>query len=273
VKVTFPSGETALGWQPGCKLRRGDGPEFDPRDQPGVTIEDEPGDTALPEDFFCPGRGLLAQTLVERIERRQRFAVDVTGRIYEFRSGVWRPDGEDAIRRAAASLLGDRYRISHGSTAVELFRIREPLFTDESFDTRYLNLPNGLLDWQTGTLLPHSADVPTTIRLPIPWDPGAACPAISTFLANVFTASCRSFVKPAWRRAVSANAFPGFRRGPPGCARATGVRIDPGSSFNDASGGPWSTVVRIASERVSADSSAAWRSTRRSTALKFLIAS
>ena len=106
------------------------------------------------------------------------FAVDTSGRLYRYHDGVWRNDGDVAVRRVAAFLLGNRYRLMHGATAVELIRLREPFFTDARLDTQYLNLPNGLLEWRTATLQPHRPEVPSTIRLPVAWDAQATCPVI-----------------------------------------------------------------------------------------------
>lgn len=148
------------------------------------------------QSFIQPGVGLLAQQLATAIEQQVGpFAVDPGGQLYRYTAGVWRPDGENAIRRAAAVLLRDRYRIAHGATAVELFRIREPRFSDREYDTQYLNLPNGLLDWRTGMLHPHDSHVASTIRLPVEWRPDATCPAIAAWFDEVLSKGMQEFVE------------------------------------------------------------------------------
>jgi hypothetical protein len=57
-----------------------------------------------------------------------------------------------------------------------------------------INLPNRLLEWETGTLRPHDPEVLSTIRVPVRWNPDATCPAIDRFLAEVLPEDCLDFV-------------------------------------------------------------------------------
>ena len=49
-----------------------------------------------------------------------------------------------------------------------------------------LNVRIGLLDVQTGELLPHSPDWLSSLQIPIDYDPTAECPNIDRLLAQVF---------------------------------------------------------------------------------------
>lgn len=46
-------------------------------------------------------------------------------------------------------------------------------------------MKNGLLDWRTGTLLPHDPAVLSTVQLNTIWDPTATCPKVDAWLADV----------------------------------------------------------------------------------------
>ena len=48
-------------------------------------------------------------------------------------------------------------------------------------------LRNGLLNVRTRELFAHSPESLSTIRIPITFDPEAACPAIERFIAEVFS--------------------------------------------------------------------------------------
>ena len=148
-----------------------------------------------PEHFFHPVNGLLAENLRRCIERRQPIIKDIAGTLYRYSDGVWRNDGTDAVKRETLRLLQNRYRISYASTAAELFRIREPELTDETIDSTFLNLPNGLLEWRTGVLHPHSRKVLSTIRIPVAWDPTARCAQIQAWMDGMFTPEIRPFVE------------------------------------------------------------------------------
>lgn len=146
-------------------------------------------------EYIDPRDGLLAQQLRRDVEKAAPFAVDGSGRLYAYGDGVWRPGGATAIRRRVSALLGDKYRKAHAATVVELFSDQEPLFTDATYDTKYLNVPNGLLDWRTGALQPHDPAVPSTIRLPVEWDPSATCPRIDAWLSEVLDEDCQEFIR------------------------------------------------------------------------------
>ncbi len=141
-----------------------------------------------PERFFDPKFGLKARALRVAVERTGKLAVGPGKSIYRHVEGVWTPDGENEIYRRVESLLRDRYRPDHASNVRSVVSNREPLISDDSQDTQYLNLPNGLLDWKTGELIPHNPHIVSTVRLPIPWDEDAECPDIDQFFSEVFPA-------------------------------------------------------------------------------------
>lgn len=145
------------------------------------------------EYFFDKATGLLLKRLLAVVEDMGPVGVDYAQRIYRYADGVWTPDGESEIKRRSARHLGERYRKSHAENALDVVRNRIPMFTDETHDTQYLNLPNGLLDWRTGELLPHDPEVPSTIRIPVAWHPDATCPAIDSWLTEVFPPDAISF--------------------------------------------------------------------------------
>ena len=144
--------------------------------------------TPEPAAFFDKN-GVRAATLASAVETRYGpVATDQAGRLYRYHRGVWLSDGEHAASSRVVALLGDRYRRSHATNALDILAAREPLLTEDSLDTQYLNLPNGLLDWRNGQLHPHSAEIATFNRIPVDWHPDARCPVIDTWLQEVFPA-------------------------------------------------------------------------------------
>jgi len=139
-----------------------------------------------PERFFDGKYGLKARTLRRAVERTGKLAMGTGGIVYRHTDGLWTPDGDAEINRRIVRLLNQRYRPSHAANVRSAVVSREPLITEERTDTRYLNLPNGLLDWEDGKLYPHSAGIISTIRLPIEWNEDAECPEIDQFFAEVF---------------------------------------------------------------------------------------
>ncbi len=139
-----------------------------------------------PKRFFDPKHGLKAQSLREAVEATGKLAVGPGKTLYRHTDGLWVPDGESEIYRRTERLLGQRYRPNHATNVKSVVENREPLISDEALDMQYLNLPNGLLDWQTGELIPHSPHVVSTSRIPVKWVEGAECPEIDRFFREVF---------------------------------------------------------------------------------------
>lgn len=139
-----------------------------------------------PDRFFDGKHGLLARRLRTSVERTGKLAVGPGKIIYRYTAGIWTPDGEGEIYRRTERLLRERYRPSHAANVLSVVSNREPTITDDKQDTQYLNLPNGLLDWSTGNLIPHSPHVISTNRIPIPWDDSAECPEVDQFFREVF---------------------------------------------------------------------------------------
>jgi len=166
----------------------------------GAVAATPPPPPPVPDDrpargFIDPRDGLQTLALTAAVDAMGPLATDFSGRVYTYRDGVWLPDGERAIRHRCVDLLGERYRMMHAATVVDVVRSREPLLDDEQQDADNLNLPNGLLNWRTYTLGQHSPAVASTVRFPVRWNPTATCPNIERWMGQVFPADAREFVE------------------------------------------------------------------------------
>lgn len=132
--------------------------------------------------------GFLARTFRDAVEKTGKLATSTTGIIHRYHDGLWVPDGDREITRRTVRLLGNRYRPAHAANVLSAISSREPLISDDNHDLQYINVPNGLLEWQTGELIPHSPHVISTSRIPIEWDDDAECPEIDAFFQEVFPA-------------------------------------------------------------------------------------
>jgi putative DNA primase/helicase len=148
----------------------------------GGDLPEEEGRTLLPAEAFFDKSGLLVQKLAGYLSHD--LAVGPDGRLWLYEGGVYRL-ADDELRRRHVRALGDRYRAGQDATVrnavidgQNLPRLRiEP-------DSNRINLRNGMLDWRTGTLEPHSPDALSTIQLPVTFDPDAECPQFSAWLAE-----------------------------------------------------------------------------------------
>lgn len=189
-----------------------------------VTAAHPEGDEA----FFGEKGGIRSVSLANAILQRVPLATDPGARLYSYNRGVWSLDGERTVRAHTIDLLGDRYRPTHASLAESVITARKPRISDDLITTRYINVANGLLDWKTGELHPHTPDVISINQLPVSWHPDATCPRITEWLRTIMQADCLELVEEVlgaaiypelpWQKAV-------MLYGPGGNGKGTFLRL------------------------------------------------
>jgi putative DNA primase/helicase len=141
-------------------------------------------DCGDPARFFAGREGADYSALAAAVNEVVPIARGEDGGLYAYLNGYYTPIGEDAVKTVATRLLGRHFRKNHINEVVEWFKA-QPWEIPSQPDPKILNVANGLLDWRTGQLSPHSPDHYSIIRIPVRWDPAATCPRISAFLAEV----------------------------------------------------------------------------------------
>lgn len=137
--------------------------------------------------------GLHAATLAAVVLESGPIAPAPDGRLWAHTGGVWAPTGHQVARQRARTALAEKFRPSHLNTLVEFLKA-EPGIDPTKYDPTTINVENGLLDWKTGELRPHTAEHGSTCQLPVRWNPDAECPAVDRFLAQVLKADCLEFI-------------------------------------------------------------------------------
>jgi len=141
-----------------------------------------------PERFFVNGKFqpvALGRVLLEQLPS----CVNGT-EIYTYENGVYQSGGEARLRRKALDLLGDQYLPSHVYQAVEWIRTKlcgEPV-QEFNLEDGFINVENGLVNWRTGELIPHTPNRYSSIRIPVTYDPSATCPEIEKFFSEIVPA-------------------------------------------------------------------------------------
>lgn len=142
-------------------------------------------DHANPDRFFVNGKFqpvALGRVLLEQLPS----CVNGTD-FYTYENGVYQPGGEARLRRRALDLLGDQYLPSHIYQTMEWIRTKlfgEPV---QAFNVEdgFINVENGLVNWRTGELLPHTPNRYSSIRIPVTYNPAATCPEIEQFFSEI----------------------------------------------------------------------------------------
>jgi putative DNA primase/helicase len=148
-----------------------------------------------PMDCFSPHGSIQAMTLGACVMVMGPLARGTDGRVWRYRRGVYVPDGpgEDTIRSRTVALLGDLYRPGHATIARDVVLASAPVLGSDPVE-HLINVPNGMLDWRTGTLYAHTPDVLSTVQLGVRWDPAATCPWFDWWLAQVVPPDCIELV-------------------------------------------------------------------------------
>src|SRR5262249_9765895 len=104
-------------------------------------------------------------------------------RLWRYTDGVYRPDGDDWAKARVRELVGDAFRRQQLEQVIAWLRARLPTLRHQP-PLHLINCRNGLLDWRTGTLTPHTPRVLSTNQLPIAWNPDATCLTIRRFFSE-----------------------------------------------------------------------------------------
>lgn len=146
----------------------------------------------LPDGYFDRS-GLMAVTAAEYIlERLPPLGIGDDGGILIYEGGVYMA-APDVIQRACVALLGDRFRPAHAGTIEAVIRVSphvSRVSSEPIADGRLINITDGLVDWKSGSLLPHGPDLAGIVQYPVEWDPHAECPAFDKFLATILPPDC-----------------------------------------------------------------------------------
>jgi putative DNA primase/helicase len=135
--------------------------------------------------YFHPEYGLKAGRLADAVLAQGPVMVDPGGQFWIYAGGVWRQD-DRAVRRRVVTLLGERYRPSHWRATSDVLASVCARFDVEPVPD-LINMRNGLLRWQGDpdpVLLEHHDACPSSVQLPVDWDPTATCPEFDVFLKS-----------------------------------------------------------------------------------------
>ena len=130
----------------------------------------------------------LIKALADNISSDKYFARDGSGRLFVYRNGVYRPDGELRVKQAVKHCLEENgktkeWRPKLGPDVAEYLALDAPeLLAKPPADI--IIVTNGVLSAQTGKLTPHTTDLLTTVQLPIKFDPEATCPVIEELVVK-----------------------------------------------------------------------------------------
>lgn len=103
--------------------------------------------------------------------------------MYVYKGGVYVRGGEAIVLREAQDALGEQSRKARIEEVIKHIRISTFSPADPfNHSVEIINVANGLLNWRTGELSPHTPKHLSTIQINAEWDDTAMCPMMDAFL-------------------------------------------------------------------------------------------
>jgi P4 family phage/plasmid primase-like protien len=136
------------------------------------------GDEFFDDDGFVPKR--LGDAILER--HHLKFSAE---RLWVYRDGVYRPDGEIIVKKEVQALLGERRKERAVQETLRYLEVETHTPPPEMLPD-ILNLRNGRFHWRTRTLTPHTPEVFEVVQLPFAYDPSATCPHYDRYCETTF---------------------------------------------------------------------------------------
>lgn len=112
---------------------------------------------------------------------------NLNGILHVYDNGVYRVTGENLVRQKIQRLLGDRSRKVYIQEVLNWLKTETYLndSTELNQEDDLINVKNGLLNWKTGELSPHTPKRLSTIQIPVYYDPKADPTFVNDFFKNV----------------------------------------------------------------------------------------
>ncbi len=132
----------------------------------------------------------LIRDLAQVILAHDHFARDAGGRLFRYDAGAYTDNAELYVKRQVKELsikFGNpgRWNRTLAHEVIEYISLDAPGLLERP-DLDRINLINGILNTQTGELLPHSRSFLSPVRIPVRYDATASCPMIEDFIQLVF---------------------------------------------------------------------------------------
>jgi P4 family phage/plasmid primase-like protien len=156
-----------------------------------VMVEPEPVKDELTSvedvhhEFFNDKGQFVPKLLGDYVLKLKTFLTNLQSReVFVYHNGFYQAIGEQVIEQYCKGLLGDEFRTHRANEVIGYIRASTYSKPKEP-SLNYINLENGVLDYETLVLLPHDPKFMFFQKLPVRYEPEAECPLIDKFLTEV----------------------------------------------------------------------------------------
>lgn len=134
----------------------------------------------------APSGGLMVDRARQLINRIGPIAVDPSGSLWTYDTGVYVND-DDVVLDRLYHMLGDRFTATQLTNVKLAVRAKSPLIDlTRPPNPGVMNFLNGTLEWRSSDVVqPHDPGVLETTQFPYAWNPAATCPKFEGWLATM----------------------------------------------------------------------------------------
>jgi P4 family phage/plasmid primase-like protien len=133
--------------------------------------------------------GAFVARVAQLLTNRYRFALQASSDLCVYQSGCYRSVDEEWLRDAIfdnlPSAARPRYSIRTRLEITDHLKAKKPHLWGQC-PKGQMAVGNGILDFPSATIKPHTPDWLSTLKLPLRYDPIAQCPKWDQFLSEVF---------------------------------------------------------------------------------------
>jgi P4 family phage/plasmid primase-like protien len=167
-----------------------------PAAAPAATERRRDSDDYWYRDFLLNKMDVDSELLLKDVIGAGPIAIARDHRFWSYEDGVWREDNL-VVRERVIGCLRKRVKPNHWSLIEQMLQVPGVIPALEGDPTPdMINFRNGMLDWKSGTLMPHAPSYLSTIQLPVDYDMTATCPAFDEWLSEILSPD---YVKLAWQ--------------------------------------------------------------------------
>ncbi|MFP5114826.1 phage/plasmid primase, P4 family [Bacillaceae bacterium C204] len=108
---------------------------------------------------------------------------------YIYKNGVYQRDRGSILGKIIIQKLDKKFKKNRLVETLTYMQNKKWMTIEQiNKNNDFINLQNGLLEWKTGVLHPHTPEYVSIVQLPIKYDETATCPKIDKFLSEVLPA-------------------------------------------------------------------------------------
>jgi P4 family phage/plasmid primase-like protien len=138
-----------------------------------------------PDRYFTKNR-FEPKKVLEAFEAPERLFLYVNELLYRYENGVYKADGEAWVREQVAQRLGSKWTIRIALETVTYIEDTHRVSGDELNQHKGLiNCINGMVNFMTGEVLPHSPNYLSLHQLPVSYMPGIVSSELDNFIAAI----------------------------------------------------------------------------------------